>query len=299
MSDANASNPARTPTASTRPETTRREPTPVAEIEMIVFDVDGVLTDGTLHIHPDGGQSKSFHLRDGLAIVQARKVGLEVGVLSGRADDATLHRMQRLGVEHMVRGSDHKGRDLEAMAEAAGVALSRVAFVGDDLLDLPAMAVCGLAMCPADAATDVRERVDRMLQTPGGYGAAREAIELVLRAKGRWDEVVNRLAAGATRSALPVPGAGLGLISSGPTAAAISASTRSSRARRSRRRRSVRMGRHNSSRRCRAMLAQRRSRPGCEAGSGGVPAGLVVSAAEDAGAVIHIHETGVCRPFLQ
>lgn len=182
------------PTGPTAKPTPTREATAFADIELIVFDVDGVLTDGTLHLHPDGGQSKSFHLRDGLAMVQAKKAGLEVAIVSGRADEATRHRMERLGIELMIRGSDDKGRDVKAIAERAGVSLGRTAFVGDDLLDLPAMRVCGLAMCPADAATDVRQRVDRVLETPGGRGAAREAIELILRARGLWDGIVQRLA---------------------------------------------------------------------------------------------------------
>ncbi|MFW5682939.1 MAG: KdsC family phosphatase [Phycisphaeraceae bacterium] len=168
-------------------------PTDLADIELIVFDVDGVLTDGTLHIHPDGGQSKSFHLRDGLAIVQARKAGLEVAICSGRADDATLHRMNRLGVELVIRGSKDKGADVTKLAKQAGVALANTAFVGDDLLDLPAMRRVGLAMCPADAAEDVRQRVHRVLQTPGGYGVAREAIEAILKARGLWEGIVHRL----------------------------------------------------------------------------------------------------------
>lgn len=168
-------------------------PADLADIELIVFDVDGVLTDGTLHIHPDGGQSKSFHLRDGLAIVQARKVGLEVAICSGRADDATLHRMNRLGVERMIRGSKDKGADVTELAKQSGVPLAKTAFVGDDLLDLPAMRNVGLAMCPADAAEDVKRRVHRVLDTPGGYGVAREAIEAILQARGLWQSIVQRL----------------------------------------------------------------------------------------------------------
>lgn len=168
-------------------------PTEMADIELIVFDVDGVLTDGTLHIHPDGGQSKSFHLHDGLAIVQARRVGLEVAICSGRADDATLHRMNRLGVELMIRGSKDKGTDVAELAKRAGVPRAKTAFVGDDLLDLPAMRRVGLAMCPADAAGDVKHRVHRVLDTSGGHGVAREAIEAILRARGLWEGIVQRL----------------------------------------------------------------------------------------------------------
>lgn len=168
-------------------------PTELADIDIIVFDVDGVLTDGTLHLHPDGGQSKSFHLRDGLAMVQARRVGLEVAICSGRADDATLQRMNRLGLELVILGSKDKGADVADLAERAGVPLAKTAFVGDDLLDLPAMRRVGLAMCPADAAGDVKQRVHRVLETPGGYGVAREAIEAILQARGLWEGIVHRL----------------------------------------------------------------------------------------------------------
>lgn len=163
---------------------------------MIVFDVDGVLTDGTLRIDADGRESKSFHLQDGFAMVRAQRAGLAVGVLSGRADEATRFRMERLGVPHVIRGSKDKGADLVALAERAGVALEHVAFVGDDVLDLPAMARCGLSLCPADAVADVRARVDRVLERPGGRGAAREAIELVLRAQGKWAAIVDAIVGG-------------------------------------------------------------------------------------------------------
>jgi len=174
------------------------DPTPLQDIALIVFDVDGVLTDGTLTIDAKGQESKAFNLKDGFAMARARGAGLEVGVLSGRADEATRVRMERLGVKHVIRGSKDKGKDVAALAEAAGVPLAKTAFVGDDVLDLPAMAACGLSMCPADAVIDVRQRADRVLEASGGRGAAREAIELILRAENKWDAIVQDiLAAGS------------------------------------------------------------------------------------------------------
>jgi len=160
------------------------------DTELIVFDVDGVLTDGGIVYDDRGVESKRFHVRDGFAIKAAQRVGLRVGVLTGRSSRVTTLRVHELGVDLFVAGSRDKGADFAAMLERAGVAPARSAFVGDDLVDLPAMARCGYPMAVADAAAEVREAAAYVTGARGGFGAAREAIEHVLRAQGLWEKVV-------------------------------------------------------------------------------------------------------------
>ena len=162
-----------------------------ARIRLFLFDVDGVLTDGTVVMHGDGSESKGFHIRDGAAIVWAQRAGVPVGLLSARSSGATAHRAAQLAVRIVEQGVKSKLRAYEQIARDARVADEDVAYMGDDLLDLPVLARVGLSAAPADAAPEVRERVDWVSSVNGGRGAARELIEMVLRAQQRWDEVVQ------------------------------------------------------------------------------------------------------------
>ena len=160
-------------------------------VRLLLFDVDGVLTDGRVLIHADGSESKQFAIKDGLAIAVAQRQGLLTGLLSGRASAATLHRARQLG---MAIVHDNVAAKLETYADildAHGLRDEQVAYMGDDLQDLPVLARAGLAAAPADAAPEVRERVHWVSRARGGEGAARELVELVLRAQGKWDAVVG------------------------------------------------------------------------------------------------------------
>jgi 3-deoxy-D-manno-octulosonate 8-phosphate phosphatase (KDO 8-P phosphatase) len=161
-------------------------------IRLFLFDVDGVLTDGTVVMHGDGSESKGFHIRDGAAIVWAQRAGLPVGLISARSSGATAHRAAQLAVRIVEQGVKSKLRTYEQIARDARVSDEHVAYMGDDLLDLPVLARVGLSAAPADAAAEVRERVDWVSTVGGGRGAARELIELVLRAQQRWDDVVRQ-----------------------------------------------------------------------------------------------------------
>ncbi len=165
------------------------EPT---DIKLIVFDVDGVLTDGSILIDEHGVESKLFHVRDGFAIRAAQSVGVKVGVLSGRASTAVVHRMSQLGVEHILQGQRDKLVAFETMCQLAHVDAEATSFVGDDLIDLPAMLRCGYPMAVADAVEEVKAVARYVTEQHGGRGAVREAIEHVLQTQGRWDEVVDR-----------------------------------------------------------------------------------------------------------
>jgi 3-deoxy-D-manno-octulosonate 8-phosphate phosphatase (KDO 8-P phosphatase) len=163
-----------------------------ARIRLFLFDVDGVLTDGTVVMHADGSESKGFHIRDGAAIVWAQRAGLPVGLISARSSGATAHRAAQLAVRIVEQGVKSKLKTYEQIARDARVSDENVAYMGDDLLDLPVLARVGLSAAPADAAAEVRERVDWVATVAGGRGAARELIELVLRAQQRWDAVVSQ-----------------------------------------------------------------------------------------------------------
>ncbi len=166
-------------------------------VRLLLFDVDGVLTDGVVLMHADGSESKSFHIRDGAALVWAQRAGLSVGFLSARTSGATAQRAAQLGIRIVSQGVAHKADAYDAICRQVGLEDSAVAFMGDDLLDLPVLSRVGLSAAPADAAPEVRASVDWVSPSGGGRGAARELIELVLRAQGRWDDVVQQYGARA------------------------------------------------------------------------------------------------------
>ena len=161
-----------------------------ARVRLILFDVDGVLTDGTLLLHADGTESKVFDIKDGTGIVWAQRLGLTVGFLSARSSAATAQRAAQLGITLVHQGVAAKLETYEQIADSLMLEDEEVAYMGDDILDLPVLARVGLATAPADAALDVRTRVHWVAQARGGAGAARELIELILRAQGLWDSVL-------------------------------------------------------------------------------------------------------------
>ena len=160
-----------------------------SRIRLLLFDVDGVLTDGVIVMHADGSESKRFHIRDGAAIVWAQRAGLPVGLLSARRSGATEQRAAQLAIRLVSQGIQSKLEGYQQLLRQANVPDEAVAYMGDDLLDLPVLARVGLSAAPADAAPEVRARVDWVSKASGGHGAARELIELVLRAQSRWDTV--------------------------------------------------------------------------------------------------------------
>jgi len=163
-----------------------------SRIRLLLFDVDGVLTTGEVVMHADGSESKGFHIRDGAGIVWAQRAGLTVGLLSARSSGATAHRAAQLAIRIVEQGVRSKLVAYEQIVRDAKVEDAEVAYMGDDLLDLQVLARVGLAAAPADAAPEVRERVDWVSSCGGGRGAARELVELILRAQQRWDDVLRQ-----------------------------------------------------------------------------------------------------------
>jgi 3-deoxy-D-manno-octulosonate 8-phosphate phosphatase (KDO 8-P phosphatase) len=161
-----------------------------ARVRLILFDVDGVLTDGTLLLHADGTESKTFDIKDGTGIVWAQRLGLTVGFLSARSSAASAQRAAQLGITLVHQGVASKLETYDQIADSLMLDDDEIAYMGDDILDLPVLSRVGLAAAPADAAPDVRSRVHWVAQARGGAGAARELIELILRAQGLWDSVL-------------------------------------------------------------------------------------------------------------
>ena len=161
-----------------------------AGITMILFDVDGVLTDGKLLMHPDGSESKQFDIKDGTGLVWAQRAGLKVGLLSARSSAATAQRAAQLGITIVHQGVPSKLRTYDDILRHHAITDADVAYMGDDVLDLPVIARAGLTASPADGVEDVRTRVHYVSRAAGGHGAAREFIELILKAQDRWERLL-------------------------------------------------------------------------------------------------------------
>ena len=160
-------------------------------LKLLLFDVDGVLTDGSILLHGDGSESKSFYIRDGQALMWAQRADLTVGLLTGRKSEATARRAAELGISLLAMGDNDKRKAYTQLIASQGLVDDQVAFMGDDLLDLPVLGRVGLSAAPADAVEDVRTRVHWVSRHAGGRGAVRELVEVILRARGRWDALVR------------------------------------------------------------------------------------------------------------
>lgn len=155
-------------------------------IKLLIFDVDGVLTDGGLFYGDDGQEYKSFNSRDGHGIKMLRASGVEPAILTGRSSQVVLHRARNLGISRIIQGSHDKLVSYEAMLAETGLRPEDTAFVGDDIVDLPVLRRCGLACTVPGASAEVVARVHYTTRAAAGHGAAREVCELIMRAQGTW-----------------------------------------------------------------------------------------------------------------
>jgi 3-deoxy-D-manno-octulosonate 8-phosphate phosphatase (KDO 8-P phosphatase) len=162
-----------------------------ALVKLLLFDVDGVLTDGKILMHPDGTESKQFDIKDGTGLVWAQRAGLKVGLLSARSSAATAQRAAQLGITIVHQGVPSKIRAYDAILRQHGLTDADVAYMGDDVLDLPVITRAGLSASPSDAVEEVRTRVDYVSRASGGAGAARELVELVLKSQDRWERLLD------------------------------------------------------------------------------------------------------------
>jgi len=163
-----------------------------SRIELLVLDVDGVLTDGRVILMPTGEEIKQFCVRDGSAIKWWHKLGKKTAIISGRDSPAVALRAKELGIELVHLKALNKLPVYEQVLSTAGVSQDQTAVMGDDLPDLPLLCRCALPAAPADAAAEVRQRADFVSRFGGGQGAVRELIELILKKSGQWEAIVNR-----------------------------------------------------------------------------------------------------------
>jgi len=167
----------------------------VAAIELLVLDVDGVLTDGNVIYAADLWEIKAFHVRDGSGIKWWRLAGKGVAVISGRLSPAVARRCAELGIEHLIQGAEAKLPALRTLLAATERRPDQVCAVGDDLPDLPLLRNVGLAAAVADAADEVKQAAHFVTRAPGGRGAVREVVELLLKGQGNWQAVVEHYTA--------------------------------------------------------------------------------------------------------
>jgi YrbI family 3-deoxy-D-manno-octulosonate 8-phosphate phosphatase len=161
-------------------------------IELILSDVDGVLTDGGIVYDDAGHEIKRYHVRDGFGIRAWQRVGKQFGIVTGRTSALVERRCQELGIDLVRQGTDDKLPAARELAAACGLKMSQVCFIGDDLPDVPVIREAGLGIAVADAATDARSAARFVTETAGGRGAVREVIELILRHQGLWPQVLAR-----------------------------------------------------------------------------------------------------------
>lgn len=162
-------------------------------IRMIMMDVDGVLTDGRILYSADGVEIEAFSVKDGLGLRLAQRAGLVTAILTGRSSEAVSRRAKELGIPEIHLGISNKLKTYEMLLRRHSVSDEAVAYVGDDLNDLPLLARAGLSAAPADAAPEVKAAVAYVTASGGGRGAIREVIDLILKAQGRWEEAIKGL----------------------------------------------------------------------------------------------------------
>ncbi|OHB63249.1 MAG: hypothetical protein A2168_02060 [Planctomycetes bacterium RBG_13_50_24] len=163
-----------------------------AKIKILALDVDGVLTDGTLIINADGSESKFFNSLDGHGIKMWQRAGLKVALISGRVSVPTERRAEQLQIEYVFQDCHCKLPVVEQLLDKLGLSPENMAFVGDDLTDMPVIRYAGFGVAVANAVDEVKQCADYVTTRPGGSGAVREVIEYILKNSGRWQELMKR-----------------------------------------------------------------------------------------------------------
>ena len=162
------------------------------KIRLLLLDVDGVMTDGRIIYDDRGGETKAFDVKDGHGIKLLQRAGIRVGIITGRQSAVVDRRAQELGIELVYQGAKDKLVPFLEILQKTGLGVEQIAYMGDDLPDLPILRRVGFAVTVADALDDVRPHVHYVTQRPGGRGAVREVCDLLLKESGRWDSVSGR-----------------------------------------------------------------------------------------------------------
>jgi 3-deoxy-D-manno-octulosonate 8-phosphate phosphatase (KDO 8-P phosphatase) len=163
-----------------------------SRIKLVIFDVDGVLTDGSLYLGDDGQEYKAFNSRDGHGMTMIQQTGVKLAVITGRTSQVVRLRMESLGVEHVYQGKRDKLPAYEELRQGLGIPEEEIAYVGDDVVDLPVMRRVGLSIAVADAHPLVQRHAHWLTRSPGGRGAGRDVCELIMEAQGNLDAMMKR-----------------------------------------------------------------------------------------------------------
>ncbi|MDY0211447.1 MAG: HAD-IIIA family hydrolase [Desulfuromonadaceae bacterium] len=159
---------------------------------LLLLDVDGVMTDGGIAYDNNGVETKRFHVRDGHGLKLLQRAGIEVGIITGRESNVVLKRAAELGITRVFQGAKNKLEPYKQILQDTGLTDAQIAYVGDDLIDLPILRRVGFAVAVADAVVELRPWVDYVTSVGGGKGAVREVCDLILKQSGRWEEVTAR-----------------------------------------------------------------------------------------------------------
>jgi 3-deoxy-D-manno-octulosonate 8-phosphate phosphatase (KDO 8-P phosphatase) len=164
----------------------------LAKIKLLMMDVDGVLTDGSIIVNADGRETKSFNVLDGHGIRLWQRAGLKTAIISGRASEPTKIRAEQLEIDHVFENCHHKLPTCEKLLDDLGLLPENAAYIGDDLPDLPVMRYVGFGVAVANAIDPLKEYADYVTDRAGGDGAVREVIELILKNTGKWQALMER-----------------------------------------------------------------------------------------------------------
>ncbi|MCM2308343.1 MAG: phenylphosphate carboxylase subunit delta [Sulfuritalea sp.] len=163
------------------------------DIKLVILDVDGVMTDGRIVIDDNGVESRNFDIKDGMGVVVLMMSGVEVAIITSKKSGAVRHRAEELKIKRFYEGIKKKTEPYEEILKEMGITDAQVAYVGDDLVDLSMMKRVGLPIAVGDAVEDVKNHAAYVTVARGGYGAVREAAEMILKAQGKWDKILSKI----------------------------------------------------------------------------------------------------------
>ncbi len=171
----------------------KNKPKPdLSRIKLLVVDVDGVMTNGSISIDSHGNESKTFNLLDGHGIRMWKRAGMKIAFLSGRSSEPTRYRAEQLEIDHCLQRCYYKLPALQELLKEINVLPEETAYMGDDLMDLPPVRHVGFGVAVANGVDELKEYADYITNKPGGGGAVREVIEYILKSVGKWDELMQR-----------------------------------------------------------------------------------------------------------
>jgi 3-deoxy-D-manno-octulosonate 8-phosphate phosphatase (KDO 8-P phosphatase) len=162
-------------------------------IKIVVLDVDGTMTDGGIYIDNNRVETKKFSIKDGAGILLAQKMGIDFMILTGRRSNCVEQRAYELKVKYVIQEIHNKSSYLKQFMDENNISRDEIAYIGDDLNDLPAMRIAGYCACPLDAATEVKNYCDITLSLKGGEGVVREFVEILLKNRDQWEEAISML----------------------------------------------------------------------------------------------------------